>query len=324
MSVAVLLATLVAFSAPQDPPASVLDDVVVEGVRRDRVAAYNYVRALSAPPYGSHTMATWETPICMSVENLGVAQAEALKNRVLGRAGSLGIEVEDEGCEPNVIVIFSADGAATATSLVEESPQAFRPTTGATQGDRASLARFMDSDRPVRWWSVNMPVDIETGHRMIQLAGENIPVVHYQETSIANIGSVEIDPASRGQTGGPPWRKIRGIQPPGNGIRDVMQATFIVVDAQKAGGASLASVGDYLSMVIFAQVDPEADTGAVPTILNLFSDRPSVNELSRWDTDYLKALYATSPRWTHIRFQQQDIARRMVESPTPDAAPSQD
>ncbi|RZJ01300.1 MAG: hypothetical protein EON90_04000 [Brevundimonas sp.] len=321
MSVALVFAALMAALAPQDPPPSIVDDVVVEGVRRDRAAAYNYIQALTAPPFGSHTMATWETPICLAVENLGAVPAEALKNRVLGRAGSLEIEVGEEGCEPNVIVIFSADGAATATALVEDSPQAFRPTSGATQGDNASLSRFMRSDRPVRWWSVHMPVDVTTGQRVIALGGENTPIVHYQETQVSRGYAAAVDPASRGQTGGPPWRKVRGIQPPGNNIRDAMQATFIVVDAQKAAGASLASVGDYLSMVILTQVDPEADMSGVPSILNLFSNTGSAGELSQWDIDYLRALYATPPAWTHIRFQQQDIARRMAESTSPAATP---
>lgn len=298
-----LSSVFLAIAPVQDPPAALLDEVVVEGVRRNERTAFQFIETVSAPPFGSRTLAVWTRPLCLSVENLPADQAAALSDRILGRAGYVGAEIAQPGCAPNVVVLFTSDGARTASALVSSNPAAFRPTSGPTQLDRASLRRFTEADRAVRWWTVNLPVDIETGHRVVALAGEHIFVTHYTSTA----------PGATGQTGGPPWRKVRGIQPPGNNIREALQMTMVVVDASRASGVSFSSLGDYLAMIALAQVDSEASFAGQPTILDLFSETPAATEMTRWDLDYLTALYDASPAWTHIRFQKEDIARRMVE-----------
>jgi hypothetical protein len=62
MALNLLIAALLAASTPQDPGPTVLDDVVVEGVRRDRETSFAFVRAVSAPPFGSYSMAVWTKP----------------------------------------------------------------------------------------------------------------------------------------------------------------------------------------------------------------------------------------------------------------------
>lgn len=302
-----LSAAFLATAPVQDPPTAVLEDVVVEGVRRNEETAFRFIEAVSAPPFGSHTLAVWTRPLCLSVENLPEEQAAALRDRILGRAEYVGAEVAPPGCAPNVIVLFTSDGARTATALVRGNRAAFRPTTGPTQLERSSLRRFTEADRAVRWWTVNMPVDVDSGQRVVALAGENIPVTHYTSTSVAG------GTAPTGQTGGPPWRNVRGIQPPGNNIRESLQMTMVIVDASRASGMSFASLGDYVAMLSLAQVDPEASFAGQPTILDLFSSAPGATEMTRWDLDYLTALYDAPVAWTNIRFQKEDIARRMVE-----------
>lgn len=302
-----LTALLLPTAPVQDPPAALLDEVVVEGVRRNEETARQFIEAVSAPPFGSRTLAVWARPLCLSVENLPADQTAALSDRILGRAEYVGAEIARPGCAPNVIVVFTSDGARTASALVSANRAAFRPTNGPTQLERASLRRFAEADRAVRWWTVNLPVDVDSGNRVVALAGENIPVTHYQSTSVSG-GTLPT-----GQTGGPPWRRVRGIQPPGNNIREALQMTMVVVDASRASGVSFSSLGDYLAMIALTQVDPEASFAGQPTILDLFSQDPAATEITRWDLDYLTALYDASPAWNHIRFQKEAIARRMVE-----------
>lgn len=313
VSLVAVLALLTPQDRPQDPPPTVLSDVVVEGVRRDEKTSFDFVRAVSAPPLGSGTMAVRIKPLCLAIDNLRPEQATALSDRILGRAQSVGVQIAEPDCKPNVSVIFSADGAATAKDVVRRNRANFRPTSGPTQLDRASLARFTDAERAVRWWNVNMPVDVESGRRIVALAGEHIPANH-NPGNLVTPGCqpqiMECDAAIL--TGGPPWRVTSGLQPPGNNIRESLLLTVVVVDARLTAGMSMASIGDYLAMVVLSQADPEADLSGLPTILNLFAQDPNATELTQWDADYLKALYETPVRWSHIRFQQQDIARRMV------------
>ncbi|MFN3930657.1 MAG: hypothetical protein ACK4JY_02805 [Brevundimonas sp.] len=89
--------------------------------------------------------------------------------------------------------------------------------------------------------------------------------------------------------------------------------TTIIVDVTRATGVSFASLGDYAAMIALAQIDPEASFAGQPTVLDLFSPTPAATEMTRWDLDYLTALYDAPVAWTNIRFQKQDIARRMVQ-----------
>lgn len=288
--------------------ATAVDDVMVEGVRRNEKTTFDFIRSVSAPPFGARTMAVWTGPICLSIDNLRPEASAALRDRVLGRVQGMGVEVGASGCRPNVIVIFTADAQATADDLVTRNRSAFRPTTGATQQDRGSLRRFVSSDRPVRWWSVSMPVDVDSGRRTVSIIGEHGTAVHYQSPGVAG---------AQGQAGGPPWRRVRGIQPRGDNVRDVLQISFIIVDAERAEGTSLAALADYMSMVMLSQVDPEADISGRPTILRLFEAEDRPQQLTQWDQDYLRALYAAPVAWSNIRFQQEEIARRMVtDTPT--------
>ncbi|RZJ05270.1 MAG: hypothetical protein EON89_04345 [Brevundimonas sp.] len=301
-------------AAPQEAAPTAVEDVVVEGVRRTRETSFAFVRAVSAPPFGSYTMAVWTGPLCLSIDNLPAEQAAALTDRILGRVEYIGVTVGDANCTPNVRVIFTADGAATARDLVAHNRRDLRPTSAATQLGRAGLTRFAESERPVRWWTVNMPVDGETNSRVVALAGD-IGDNRGQAVQMGIRNPLKIS------TGGPPWRLILGIQPVGNGIRDSLLQTIVIVDARLAAGVSYASLGDYIAMVALTQVDPEADVSTAPTILNLFTDSPRVTELSQWDVDYLKALYDAPVRFNHIRFQEEDIARRMVQAAAPAANP---
>lgn len=311
MALNLIFAALLAASSPQDPDPTVLDDVVVEGVRRDRETSFAFVRAVSAPPFGSYSMAVWTKPVCLSIDNLRPEQAAALSDRILGRVEHVGAEVGESGCTPNVTVIFTADGAATASDLLAHNRGDMRPTSASTQLDRGALSRFATEERPVRWWTVNMPVD-ESGSRAIAMLGD-IGNLRGQQEQLG----VPPEDFSRVAGGGPPWRKMMGIRPLQGGVHDALVQTIVVVDARLTSGLSFASLGDYIAMVALTQADPEAEVSDAPTILNLFAERPRVTEMSKWDLDYLTALYATRTQWTNIRFQQQDIARRMVEASLP-------
>jgi hypothetical protein len=63
-------------------------------------------------------------------------------------------------------------------------------------------------------------------------------------------------------------------------------------------------------MITLAQVDPNAETSAHPTILNLFASGTQPRELTEWDVSYLRGLYVADRDATGSA-QQGDIARTM-------------
>jgi hypothetical protein len=89
-------------------------------------------------------------------------------------------------------------------------------------------------------------------------------------------------------------------------------AAFIIVDARRLVeiNSDFGALADYLAMVALAQVDADANTAGLSTILNLFSDETSPRELTDWDIAYLRGLYSAEAT-VSARRQAGDIARTM-------------
>jgi len=178
----------------------------------------------------------------------------------------VGLQPGEPGCNPDVIVIFTTDGKALATNLVENYAASFRPVggIGGMQLGLDALDDFAKSDKPVRWWHVSMPVDARMGTPAVKLpTEESAPVI-----SVA----------------GP--SRIHG------GIRDDLMYVLIIVDGKKLTGTTWQQLGDYLAVVSLAQIDPAANPTGFDSILNLFSNPKAYSGLTDWDRSYLRALYS--------------------------------
>jgi hypothetical protein len=250
---------------PTEPPATAVDDVQVvadplpEAVRAfvDEVAA----------PVQSRGIARWNSiKVCVGAVNMRGEAARTLIDHISTVASDYGIETGEPGCRPNVLVIGAADGAAMADGLAAARPRAFR--IGASRVDQGPSAfeHFRTSDAAVRWWQISVPTDSWTGNPVVRMPGEPPP-------------RIEIFAKSQ----------MRGR------IRDDLQRVIVIVDFNKASGMTFDQLGDYIAMVAFAQIDPEADTTDYQTVLNLFDrpigDRAGAGGLTDWDRAYLSTLY---------------------------------
>ena len=83
-----------------------------------------------------------------------------------------GADVAGPGCKPNVIVFATSDGAALAQKLVSEFESRFRPAPQGTNPSRAALREFQNSEEPVRWWNVAIPVEISSGEIATRMYGD--------------------------------------------------------------------------------------------------------------------------------------------------------
>ena len=160
-SLAALMAAF-ALGGAQDPvqvppiPATQLEDVeVVARARAERARAF--VGEVAAPARG-RGLGRW-LKICPGIANLDRAVAQPIVDRLAARAGELGIEVEGPGCEANIIVVFTADAGDLTRALVQAEPRVFRGQGGGIDRGGAALRAFQDGERPVRWWSLSVPID---------------------------------------------------------------------------------------------------------------------------------------------------------------------
>jgi len=265
--------------------ASVVDDVQVTARRR---AAYEAARTfidavVETPP--NRGLARWDGTVCVGVANMRADIAQPLIDRISDNVASLGLLVGEPGCRPNVLIVATNDGAGMARALVEAKPRAFNPGVSGTRLSLRALERFQSADVPVRWWRITLPVDADTGALTVRLRGAE-----------------------------PQARAIRSPSRLRSQDRNVFSRVFIILDVEKAGGMSVSALGDYISMAALSQVDLDADVAGYSSILNLFSDPTSIQTLSDWDRDYLRALYTAELNELRVAQQIGTAARAVARA----------
>jgi hypothetical protein len=185
-------------------------------------------------------------------------------------AHEVGLTPGEPGCSPQVIIIFTTDGRELAQFLVDTQLEVLRPTNylGSHRGF-AGLDTFVESDKPVRWWQVSLPVDARTGTPAIELSQRSLcPDAHC-----------------------PPTVNVSGPSRIHSGVRDALQTVIIIVDSTKLHGTTWQQLGDYLAIVSLAQVDLSTEPAAFDSILNLFTNPAAYSGLTDWDRTYVHALY---------------------------------
>ena len=307
-SLAVLGALLlVAGQSPvQDPqtPAAQLEDVeVIARANADR--ARTFVNRVAAPARG-RGLGRWRK-VCPGVANLDRAVAQPIVDQIAIRAIELGIEVEGQGCEPNIIVVFTTDATSLTRALVEAEPRVFRGQGGGIDRGGAALRAFRDTDRPVRWWLLNVPIDSETGRRAVRVPGDRAggPVGRRLAEALG------YNAADCVGAGAPIIQSAGGASRLNSQIVDQIYKAIVIVDVDAVAGLNAVQLGDYLAMVSLSQVDPAAETGAFDTVLNLFDDPVGVTGLRAWDEAYLQALYGSPSRRRGAAAQADAVAAIM-------------
>lgn len=286
---AVLLqvATVHAQDTLPDPtlPETRVDDIVVDG-RPIEVIAEEFVTTISAPPR-RRGLARWSDTVCIGVVNFRNDIAHQIIDRISEVAESLDIRLGDPGCKPNLIIAGTDDADGLARTMVERyRSQFFR--FGYTRSNRGSgaLAAFQDTDAPIRWWHISLPINTVDGTPAIRLPGRDYWVSPCRQ---------------RSPFGGRNYRFCEAIT-------DHLSRLIIIVDVDQVAGRTAAQLADYLTLVSLAQIEPNSDYSAFDTVLNLFDPDMQVTGLTDWDLIYLAALYSGEDE----RLDPREQAARMV------------
>jgi hypothetical protein len=263
-----------------------VDEVIVRGRRMSDVRAelqkyvQEFVGKVSAPAAG-RGYARWNRFVCVGVHNLQADAAQYIVDRISKEAVDLGLEPGEPGCAPDVIVIFTTDAKQLATYLVKHNKRLFLPGMGAggIARNRTALDEFVQSDKPVRWWDVSIPVDARMGVTAVRLPAS--------ENSAPVAGDIRA-----------PVVNVAGPSRVHSGIRDDLQRVIIIVDGTKLQGTTWQQLADYLGVLSLAQVRADTDLAAFDSILNLFANPKAYSGLTDWDRSYLQALYAANQERT--------------------------
>jgi hypothetical protein len=276
------------------------DDIVVTGTRLQEIVR-DFVGEVSVAPGSENQLARWDRRICPGVIGLQNAQqAQYLVDRIAQRAQLVGVDAEGPGCRADVIVFVTPDSDRMAREIGQEYRQlvAYHSAANAVTQGQDELARFMEASRAVRWWHVSQTVTADG-----QVLGES----NARPTSSGGFAGVEV-------VRQPDAGRLR------RSTRQDFSRVIIIVDATRAAGVQFATLADYVAMAALAQIAPDADTTAVPTILSLFADREAgrtpPEALTDWDVAYLTGLYEAPRAARNSQAQEGAIARTMSEELT--------
>lgn len=291
MSAAAVFAALtltVAAQPTQTPPPAEAPVTELEGVevigRPLQEQVDRFVESVAAPPAG-RTLARWNAPVCVGVIAMSPRYAQAMIDRVSTLAVDMGLAVGDPGCEPNVLIVATAEADEVAARSVDGNRRDFRPGTGGTDLGGDALTAFTESDAPVRWWHVSIPRNVDTGEAAVRLRGEEA------RTNVVRDAS-----------------RLRA------NVRDDMERVLIILDMKSIGVVSFGALSDYVGMVALAQIEPNVDMAGFDSVLNLFDRDNAPRALTGWDRDYLRALYASSSDRARSSQQVREIASTMARS----------
>lgn len=248
--------------------------IIVNGVRQTpeeaRQQAVAFVRAMGVAT-NQQPAARWTVPVCPRVLGIDKSYAATVEAKLRAIATAGHVPLAAAPCRGNVAVTFVPDSKALLEQLVKSQPGRFGKLS---DKDRQAL---IDKAAPITWWynsdrrTKDGSVDTEIPAGLVGgVAGTGASVVGSSADSQAfqQVGSSIIG-----------TRIVRGI----------VQAN-VVIDLNRADGATLGAVAAYAALVAFAEVTPSTPPPA-GSILSLFGSGDRPRDLSSLDMAFLRALY---------------------------------
>ena len=248
------------------------DEIVVTGEKAAQAErqARAYIREIGVAA-GDRQAARWIVPICPHVTGLSKEMADLVDQGIRKNAADVGAPVAPRGCRGNLVVAFTDDGEAVVKHMTRLDSLPTRKMTP------TEARAFKAPGAPARWWYA-------TGLRSRD--GQPETSVMAPHVVFTDLSGNRVDPPLNDRSTILPQYTASLIST--MGARGIEFAA-VVIDAQQANGATLASVIDYASMVGLAEVRMGA---SVPgSILSLFEADASQRRLSRRDLAFLKGLY---------------------------------
>lgn len=296
------------------PATTTTDDIVVMGNRVEELATA-YTGAVAVPAPSEDQLARWNDRLCPGVVGLAAADAQTLVDHIARRAHEVGLGVEQSGCTPNLVIIFTPDSDATARHIFETRKDllGYYADDDMVTAGRDALDEFVNTPRSVRWWHVANTVSAD-GRALGDTRSRG-------GRSTANAVAASQGNASGAATMGSGLSGVEAVRSQGSrfrrSTRQDLNYVLVVVDSRRIVSMPSGAIADYLSMAALVQLDPHADMRGFPTILNLFADRAagvqSPAGMTEWDRLYLQGLYGATREAANSRQQRGEIVRRIVE-----------
>ena len=267
------------------------DTVVVEGERaalehrvNEFVTSVTHVTSADASSE-QESLRRWTEPVCPLVAGLGKEQGEFVLARISAVAREAHVPLGPEKCGANFYIVVTQHPETLIQDWTKHDRRAF--------GDYSvsQTSSFAGNERPIRAWY-------------------NVGLKSHDGTPLFSGSPFSLDGAMRGQTN----FHATDSRMTFSDVK-VLASVLVVVDAKHVTGLQYGQMADYIAMLGLAELNPNADLGSAPSILQLFAargaDQPVPAGLTTWDHGFLNGLYSTTQAST---MQRAAITRVIVSA----------
>jgi hypothetical protein len=263
-----------AASEEGEPAKAKLPSVTIEAAREHalRLKVDHFVTSVIVQPWGD-ALYRWTKPVCPLVAGLPTTQGEFVLARISKAAIDADVPLAGRVCSPNLFVVaIGGDPNPLLEAWWEHDRLMYNLRT---QGIEA-VQHFIHSTRPIRVWYNSYVGCNDDAAATSTLAYILMPGVYHAQQSPMGCEAALGSHIVRMSTGS-----------------DISSA-IIVVDGRQMKNVNLGQMADYIALIGLADVRFDANSTAVPSILELFGHGTPPQGLTRWDRALLYSLYNTS------------------------------
>jgi hypothetical protein len=251
------------------------EDIVVSGRSAEDVARRYVENVLPAIPFDA-PVARFYDPVCVGVAGLPADANRVVADRVGEIARSVKLSVADQGCAPNLLVLFVPDGKAAVGKLKHANAR------GANSQRLTDLRRIAAEPGAARAW-----IEVETRSR----DGDRPNYTPGSAPDLRVSTSSRLSAVTR---------------------RDILSAT-VVIDRDAMADRDLRQAADYAAMRALsgARLRDASGQNSILTAFTPDGDDAAPAELTANDRGFLDGLYSGSGSAFSI-MKKQEIVRNMV------------
>lgn len=294
ITAAVMLASMLPFAAAnaQTSPTGTDDAdegaaIIVQGERELEIDELrDAVRDVAMRGRGyDRPLSRYQAPLCPLVVGMGERMGAYVSERIRSNAVAAGVEVADEGCDANAVLIVTDDQDLLIEGMRKSHPELF-----GIFASRAIKAAQSRGDAAIVWsrFATQGPLGRNGG-------ASDVVVGNSLEGAFANAGGAA--------------QERRLSRPSSFEINYSVEKVFttLVFDVDRLNGVHLDQLSDFATLRILGTPQPSVDIeqeGAL-SILNLFDAEPSAApmRMTALDMAYLKGLYAMRPNEPSSRLE---------------------
>jgi hypothetical protein len=300
-TVAVFLGVMLAYASASGQVAP--SDSVTVTSEKERQVINTFVTKLSSPARLTAKLGRWDVGICPVVIGIKPEFGKFIVQRVRSTAARVGAPVNnDEGCRPNIHVVFTTAPQGLLTNIRNDQPYLLGYADSEASKDRLATVAL-----PIQAWYALQTRDLRgkttfDSHKVTGTGNElHIPCPECPAGYMVMPYVIGASTVTGGRLG--------------DGRRSVFYNVIIVADPNALLDHEMGTVADHVAMLALAQMDSLKECPPLPSIMNLFTQgcaaKPTGMTVN--DEGYLRGLYSMDAK-AILQVQRDQMVHKIWQS----------